>query len=126
MSQTTIAIINADLLLLKELRTRLTNAGYEVMIYIPIEDTYHQLRRTQPALIVLEVETQGAGMGWTLLTRLRRDPQTTHIPLLATTQDHPLPAESAAIVQAHGCDTLELPGGLAVMPARVAHLLTTR
>lgn len=123
MPHTGIAVVNTDRRLLDLLRELLTDAGYDVAIYLTTEDTYQQLRQTQPALIVLDVGMQGAVAGWPLLKVLRLDPQTTHIPILVTTLDHPLAVDKAALLQAHGCDMLELPIGFDTLHARVAQLL---
>ena len=118
-----IAIVNTDIRLLDVLRELLTDVGYEVAIYLTDQDTYQHLRDTQPALIVLDVGTQLSAAGWPLLNLLRWAPQTAQIPILITTLDHPFTAEKAALVQAQGCDLLQLPAGLATLHAQVAHLL---
>jgi DNA-binding response OmpR family regulator len=107
------------------LRELLTDVGYHVAIYLTAADTYHHLRQTQPALIVLDVGMHGAVAGWPLLTLLRLDPQTIQIPILVTTLDHPLAVEKTALLQAQDCTILELPSGFETLHARVATLLTS-
>jgi DNA-binding response OmpR family regulator len=117
-----IAVVNADPRLLEVLYALLTDAGYEVAIYRTDLDTYQHLRQAQPALIVLEVGVQSATAGWELLKLLRLDPQTTQIPILLTTLDHPFMWDTTAMLLAQGCDVLELPAGFEELYARVARL----
>lgn len=51
----TIAIVNNDVALLDLLHELLFEAGYDTKTHLTTDQTYHQLRDSQPSLIILDV-----------------------------------------------------------------------
>ena len=122
MSDTGIAVVNNDPTLLMLLQELLMEAGYETTTYITDADTYQHLRDTQPRLIILDIGLNAAALGFPLLKLLQLDPQTVTIPILVTTVDHVFIRDKAAMLQALGCDVLELPAPFEALIAKVERL----
>ncbi|WP_110514515.1 response regulator [Herpetosiphon llansteffanensis] len=119
----TIAVVNNDLVLLDLLQELLIEAGYATTTYLTTDQTYQQLRDSQPSLIILDVGLQASAPGWPLLKLLHFDPNTMQIPVLVTTVDHTFIQGKQTFLQAAGCDVLELPASFTDLVAKVEALI---
>jgi signal transduction histidine kinase/CheY-like chemotaxis protein len=76
-----IAVIDDDIDSQQILRTLLEGAGYQVQGFLDSQVALKELRRTRPALIVLDLKMEPLD-GWTLLGQLRDEPALASIPVV--------------------------------------------
>src|SRR5262245_14401318 len=83
----------------------LTNAGRQVAQARTAGDALEKVRTLQPALIATDLGLQGSHMdGWQLAQRIKSDPETNGIPIIAVTAwAQPRDVERA---RQAGCDTV--------------------
>lgn len=76
------------------IRTHLTSAGYRIEAANRGQDSLRRARELQPAAITLDIMMPGMD-GWEVLTHLRSDPATDHIPVIIVSilDDAPLALE---------------------------------
>src|SRR5262245_13936210 len=86
----TIAIVDSDTATVDFLTALLLDEGYQVIAYEKEANVCHALKHDQPALIVLDVRLAPPENGWETIERLRHDPATTAIPVIACTADREL------------------------------------
>jgi len=66
------------------LKRNLTKAGYEVLVALNGADGIAMARKMKPAAITLDVMMPGLD-GWSVLTTLKSEPETSHIPVIMVT-----------------------------------------
>ena len=71
--------------LLAVIQELLEEAGYRVSTDLQLPTGAGDIRRLDPDLVVLDLLFGGQDMGWQLLRQLRRDPLTTHLPIVVCT-----------------------------------------
>jgi signal transduction histidine kinase/CheY-like chemotaxis protein len=76
-----IVVIDDDVDSQQILRTLLEGAGYQVRGFLDSQLALEELRRTHPALIVLDLKMEPLD-GWTLLSQIRDDPTLAAIPVV--------------------------------------------
>src|SRR5438477_12349100 len=81
--------------------TALRYAGYSVIEAITGTEGVHHARTDQPDLILMDISVPELD-GWEATSRLKADPATRHIPVIAVTA-HALPGDQERSV-AVGCD----------------------
>ena len=106
--------MNRDMLL-----RRLQRRGFEVLTALDGEQAIQMTQQHQPALVLMDMSLPVLD-GWEATRRLKADPATKHIPVIALTA-HALPAERDRALEA-GCAAFEtkpidFPKLLAVMAA---------
>ena len=106
--------MNRDMLL-----RRLQRRGFEVLTALNGEQAIQMTQQHQPALVLMDMSLPVLD-GWEATRRLKADPATKHIPVIALTA-HALPAERDRALEA-GCAAFEtkpidFPKLLAVMAA---------
>ena len=106
--------MNRDMLL-----RRLQRRGFEVLTALDGEQAIQMTQQHQPALVLMDMSLPLLD-GWEATRRLKADPATKHIPVIALTA-HALPAERDRALEA-GCAAFEtkpidFPKLLAVMAA---------
>lgn len=106
--------MNRDMLL-----RRLQRKGYEVLTALDGEEAITMTRQHQPHVVLMDMSLPVLD-GWEATRRLKADPATRHIPVIALTA-HALPAERDRALEA-GCAAFEtkpidFPKLLAVMDA---------
>ena len=106
--------MNRDMLL-----RRLQRRGFEVLTALNGEQAIQMTQQHQPALVLMDMSLPLLD-GWEATRRLKADPATKHIPVIALTA-HALPAERDRALEA-GCAAFEtkpidFPKLLAVMAA---------
>ena len=106
--------MNRDMLL-----RRLQRRGFEVLTALDGEQAVQMTQQHQPALVLMDMSLPVLD-GWEATRRLKADPATKHIPVIALTA-HALPAERDRALEA-GCAAFEtkpidFPKLLAVMAA---------
>jgi len=69
------------------LRRNLTKSGYEVLVALNGADGIAMARTMKPAAITLDVMMPGMD-GWSVLTILKSEPETSHIPVIMVTLRH--------------------------------------
>ncbi len=106
--------MNRDMLL-----RRLQRKGYDVLTALDGEEAITMTRQHQPQVVLMDMSLPVLD-GWEATRRLKADPATRHIPVIALTA-HALPAERDRALEA-GCAAFEtkpidFPKLLAVMEA---------
>ena len=83
---------------------RLTRKGHAIDIANSAEEAFSRLKETLPDLILMDVGLPGMD-GWTAATRLKSDPKTAPIPIIALTA-HAMQGDREQSMNA-GCDDYE-------------------
>ena len=86
------------------LSRRLQRRGFEVLIALNGEEAIQMTQQHQPAVILMDMSLPVLD-GWEATRRLKADPATKHIPVIALTA-HALPAERDRALAA-GCVAFE-------------------
>lgn len=81
--------------------TILTHSGYEVIEAVDGEAALEAVRQRRPGLILMDISIPKID-GWELTRRLKADPETAEIPIVALTA-HALAADRAMAIEV-GCD----------------------
>jgi CheY-like chemotaxis protein len=102
------------------LTKRLSRRGYEVVCAVSADDCFAKLCAGRPDLILMDVELLPGPDGWEATRRLKGDPETRSIPVLALTA-HAMAEHRDRSLEA-GCDDydtkpIELPRLLAKIEA---------
>jgi CheY-like chemotaxis protein len=104
------------------MQRRLQHSGYEVILATDGPGAIESARRDRPDLIVLDGSLPGFD-GWEVSRRLKADPATAMIPIVALT-GHSLPEDREAAL-ASGCDEYESkPPMMPRFVAKIQGLLT--
>ena len=82
--------------------------------------------RTQPDLVILELQMGSPETGWQILNLLRGDPTTTHIPALMYSAHSDFLRVRAGVLRRQRCATLEKPFALPDLLATIAEALALR
>ncbi len=82
MAGETIVVVDDDADTLETLEALLTDAGYQPILASDFEAAYQVIWRVQPDLVLLDLMVGATEAGWTILTVLRADPLTAHIPAI--------------------------------------------
>lgn len=82
-----IAVIDDDPALVAWATDVLTEHGYQVVSATSRDQAYDLVRRTQPALVLVDIHMEYANSGWVLLSLLQATPALTRIPVLVWSAD---------------------------------------
>ena len=124
MSNVTIAVVDDDRRTLQLLELWLADAGYAPILWSESTTAYAMIRRQRPDLVVLDLHMQAREAGWQILTQVRADPMTAHIPVILCTGDREFLRARATGLATLECDTLAkpyLPDALLAKLGAVAH-----
>ncbi len=77
-----IVVIDDDRETLTMLELLLTHAGYHVIPQADFEAAYQRIWQTQPDLVLCDLMVGVTEAGWTMVSVLRADPATAHIPAI--------------------------------------------
>jgi CheY-like chemotaxis protein len=103
------------------LSRRLQKRGYEVVLAVDGEEGVAKARAEAPALILMDMSLPGID-GWEATRRIRADPQTSRIPVIALTA-HALTSDRDQALAA-GCDDFDTkPVELSRLLAKIESLL---
>lgn len=84
----TVLIVEDEKLIIVSTQMVLEAAGFRVESAVNGEDGIAKAKGIRPALILLDIMMPGID-GWETLTRLKRDPETSHIPVIIfTAREH--------------------------------------
>lgn len=98
---TKILVIDDDAAVVMVISSTLKSAGYSVVPAYGGEDAIRKAKAQQPALVLTDLEMPDI-TGVEIIARLRKDPETRHIPIVAvTSHTWDVIAQSASQV---GCD----------------------
>jgi CheY-like chemotaxis protein len=101
---------------------RLQQSGHEVITAADAEQGLEMARQEQPDLILMDMGLPGLD-GWTATRRLKSDPQTQRIPVIALTA-HVMQGDREKALEA-GCDDYDTkPFQFARLLAKMEHLLS--
>ena len=98
-SKPSILVVDDNPANLKYMRILLVSEGYLVHVAVDAEDALLMLQEMKPALILTDLHMPGAS-GVTLIKRLKADPTTRNIPILALTASDPNGEETRAAMNA--------------------------
>ena len=118
-----IAVIDNDDLFGTLMDDLLTDEGYQTVIGQDGAGAFELIQRARPALVLLDlwIETRDAGLA--VLERLRLDPTTSTIPVIAYTNDRHHLHDQAEQLRAYDCDILSQPFEVDDLLARVTAAL---
>jgi two-component system phosphate regulon response regulator PhoB/two-component system alkaline phosphatase synthesis response regulator PhoP len=80
-----ILVVNDNQEILDLMRDLLEEEGHEVMLHSYAIKDLDQIKRMRPDLIVLDFIIEGENAGWSLLQKLKLDPETACIPVVVCT-----------------------------------------
>jgi CheY-like chemotaxis protein len=86
-TQPLIAVVNDDTAFLNLMNELLSDEGYRTILWIEGDSAFEMVRREQPALVILDIRMEHPEAGWTVLTLIKLDPATAHIPVLIVSAD---------------------------------------
>lgn len=104
-----IIVVDDDLPTLALMHDLLTPAGYRVDCASTSEAGLCATRQECPALIILDLRTDTPDAGWRLLERLRADPATAAVPVIAYSTDHHALQTRHTWLRERNCATLAKP-----------------
>jgi len=84
MAKNNVMIVDDDTIFLEELRETLLNSGYSVISVKDGSTALYLARIKRPDLILLDIKMSGLN-GFQVVDRLKRDPETQKIPVIAMT-----------------------------------------
>jgi two-component system phosphate regulon response regulator PhoB len=110
-----IVAIEDDAALRSVMADILADAGYEVVVHGRPDGVEQLVRRTQPAVVLLDLRLGDARAerGWEILDHLVLDPATRNIPVVIVSGDVSLETRRLAISAEHGLWVLAKPFDLA-------------
>ena len=123
MSNVTIAVVDDDRWTLHLLELWLAAASYEVIPWSESTTAYEMIRRQRPDLVLLDLHMEEREAGLRVLTRVRADPTTAHIPVILCTSDQVFLRARADRLATLGCDTLAKPYLPDALEAKIAAVL---
>jgi CheY-like chemotaxis protein len=91
--------INADML-----KRRFENKGFKVWIDSEAEEAIKTVSKFQPDIILMDMDLPGMD-GWECTKQLKKNPETMHIPIIATTAFAIIGEREKALLA--GCDEYE-------------------
>ena len=123
MANMTIAVVDDDRLTLRLLELWLGEAGYAVIPWSASTTAYAMIRRQRPDLVLLDLHMEEREAGWRVLTQVRADPTTAHIPVILCTSDQAFLRARAGHLATLGCATLAKPYLSDALEAKIAAVL---
>ena len=124
MADHVIVVVDDDRLTLKLMEVVLAQAGYQPVLCADAEHAYALIRNQQPDLVTLDLQMGGnSEAGWEILSLLRMDAATAHIPVILCSGNGHFLQERREVLRAQGCAVLEKPFDLDVLLAKIGHLL---
>ncbi len=123
MANMTIAVVDDDRLTLRLLELWLGEAGYEVIPWSESMTAYEMIWRRLPDLVLLDLHMEEREAGWRVLTQVRADPTTAHIPVILCTSDQVFLRARADRLATLGCATLAKPYLPDALEAKIAAVL---
>ena len=124
MKKAHISVANDDTSFLQLMEDLLGEEGYAVTTAEDWHQTYEQIKKAQPDLVILDIHIGGPDTGWQVLNSLKLDPDTNPIPVIVSSADARLMREKEARLHELGCLTLEKPFELEEILALVTAALT--
>jgi CheY-like chemotaxis protein len=104
-----VTVVNDDTAFLNLMHELLSDEGYRTIIWIEGDTAFEMIRREQPALVILDIRMEHPETGWMVLSLLRLDPSTTHIPVIVTSADSRFLREKEQRLAEMRCRILEKP-----------------
>jgi CheY-like chemotaxis protein len=104
-----IAVVNDDTAFLTLMHELLSDEGYRTIIWIEGDSAFEMIRREQPSLVILDIRMEHPETGWMVLSLLRLDPSTTHIPVIVTSAESRFLREKEQRLSEMRCRTLDKP-----------------
>ncbi len=121
-----IVVADDDLDTLELMDALLTQEGFQPILCSEAEDAYVIVRRTQPDLVILDLQMGSPETGWQILHLLRGDPATAHIPALMYSCHADFLRVRTGVLRRQRCATLEKPFALPDLLATIAEALALR
>jgi CheY-like chemotaxis protein len=122
MTQPRLAVVDEDAAFLSLLCTILKEeTSYDIISCSSSQEAAETIRRDQPTLIILAIHMASAPP-WTLLSMLRLDPLTKHIPALICAED-PLVLRKREFLEHRQYGVLESPFDIGELLAKIEELI---
>jgi DNA-binding response OmpR family regulator len=110
-----IMVVDDDMPFVQLMNELLAEEGYATECCLEGIKAYEVIRRTQPALVVLDIRLQTPETGLMILDLLRLDPTTKEMPVIICSAATDLLRASRERLTAARCDILEKPFDLATL-----------
>ena len=105
-----IVIVNDDIDFLSAMEHLLEEfGGYDSLIIHEGKSAFKQIKKEQPALIILDIRMDSPITGWKILDLLTLDPTTSTIPVIICTASTKLPDGKEEWLKEHGVALLPKP-----------------
>ena len=120
-----IGIANHDPVLIRLLDQVLTEAGFRTVHLLEGTRAYEEIKKHQPALIVLDTWLENREAGWTLFQVLRLDRETRDIPVLICSSDlAEFEKRASSLLEHSHVAVLNKPFDIDVLVAKVCEMLS--
>jgi CheY-like chemotaxis protein len=119
-----IVVVDDDTATLELLDALPRDAGYQVRVQADFEAAFQMIARVQPDLVLLDLMVGQTEAGWTILTVLRADPLTAHIPaILYSGNARFLETRAGILRRKKRCEILIKPFTQAALLAKIVQVL---
>jgi DNA-binding response OmpR family regulator len=96
-----ILVVHADPWVAGMLAELLAEEGYETLPHSTIEGAQHAVQPSRSALAIIDLEFESRKPSWSFASRIRSDPATEHLPIVAlTTSPYAVPPRPPNCVEA--------------------------
>src|SRR5262245_8171823 len=118
------ALVDHDTPVVHLLSGILAAEGYQTLCCFSGEEGRRIIHRQRPDLIILNIDTEQRHSGLRVLTVLRLDPTTEHVPIIIVcSADELFLPERAEYLRVHGCEILKKPFNLNALFAGVTNII---
>ena len=119
-----IAIVNDDSDFLSAMENLLQEfGGYNAFVIHEGNLAYKQIKKEQPALVILDIRMDSPTTGWKVLDLLTLDPETSSIPVIICSASTKLPDGKEEWLKEHGISVLPKPFDVSDLMALVERAL---
>lgn len=123
MEKATVFVANDDLAFLELMQELLHDEGYEVVTLHASDETYREVKRAAPDVVILDMTLEHPDSGWLVLQMLKLDPETTKTPVIVCSADVLLLREREEQIVAMGCYVVEKPFNLETLLSTLSEAL---
>jgi DNA-binding response OmpR family regulator len=124
--QARIFVADKDRAIVALMQDLLQGEGYAVTALRSAPNAYHEIVRSRPDLVILDITLERFGEGWLLLDTLRRNSSTAYVPVIVCSADVAALRTRQEELAALGCVSLEKPFDIDILLAAVAKGLADR
>ena len=124
MGEPLIAVIDDDPATLEMMQAVLELKGYQTLLWSDTTGAQTMIRERQPALVILDLWMGDPEAGWKILTQMRQDEATTHIPAIMFSADWDSLHVRQRVLEAKRCAVLRKPFRINELLDKVDEALT--